>query len=148
MLTGKENWKIIAVKHCANKLYNLVEILSKKLEKAGESWVKILPEMFIIKSALVIIVLLAMTTLFVLHIHAFIPITSQFDEWVSSSLIAFAISILIVKFIAISVCLTIFTVKRTTLENIVSRVRDLRKVKLPVIIWRKIHFKSIKLRIK
>ena len=121
--------------YCINKASNLVEVLSIRLDGIGESWVRFLPKIFIFKFALTIIALLTTAILFVSHVDVFEPITAQFSEWVSSSIIAFTISIIVVKLVVVSVCLAMYTFKPATLENVVSRLKGLNKVRFPVYIW-------------
>ena len=123
---------------CKNKASDIVEVLSKRLDNFGESWARYLPKIFVFKFALTMIALLTIAILFVSRIDVFAPITAQFSEWVSSSIIAFTISIIVVKFVVVSVCLAMYTFKPATLENMVSRFKGLNNVRLPVFIGKKL----------
>ncbi|MGR3219308.1 MAG: hypothetical protein ACUZ8H_05755 [Candidatus Anammoxibacter sp.] len=123
--------------HCIQRASDFVEVLSRRLDRTGESWVRFLPKIFIFKFALTLVALLITVTLFISHIDLFEPITAQFSEWVSSSIIAFTISIIVVKFVVVAACLAMYAFKPATLENVVARLKGLSNVRFPVFISRR-----------
>lgn len=144
MTSKKEILDISALKiYCANRANALVEVLSNRLNNIGESWEKFLPKMFAAKFALILIALLSVATLFVMNINVLVPITTQFSEWASSSLAAFTISIIVMKFVVLSVCLALFTVKRATLDGMLLKFRALKMARLRVV-WQKAHFRFVR----
>lgn len=126
------------------KLSNAIDVLGNKIDGLGGKSVNFISKIFIVKFAITLVTALAMMVLFVSNIHVFAPLTTQFNEWVSSSLIAFTISIMIVKFIVVSICLIVFSFKRSTLENMILTIKNLKNVRLPAIIWDKVHYKFVK----
>ena len=130
--------------HYLQKLSNAVDVLSKRIDGFGGKNANFISKIFIFKFAITLITVLAMMSLFVSNLHIFASLTTQFNEWVSSSLIAFTISIVAVKLVAVSVCLIMFSLKSSTLENIVISFKNLKSVRLPVFIWDKFHYRFVK----
>ncbi len=119
---------------------SIIETIRKRKKGAGETFVKVMMRLSIIKLALTMITLMAMTTLFFTHLHVFTPITLQFSKWVSSPLVGFIVTILIIKFIGISVglTLTILAVKNMTIKDVQLRIKELCKIRLRVFLRRKV----------
>lgn len=126
------------------KLSNTIDVLSKKIDGLGEKSLGFISKIFIVKFVITLITILVMMSLFVSNLHVFSSLTIQFNEWVSSSLIAFTISIIVVKFIAISICLILFSLKQSTLENMILSIKNLKTLRLPAFIWNKVHYKVVK----
>ncbi len=124
----------------ARKRDRIIEIIKRRKKDAGETFVKVMMRLSIIKLALTLITLMVMTVLFLNHSHAFTTITLQFSKWFSSPLIGFIITIMIIKFIGISVglTLTILAAKNMTIKDVRSCVKELCKIRLRVFIRRKV----------
>lgn len=126
---------------CVNKIDFLFDMFSKKLVRVSETSFDLLfVKLSIFKIALTIVALLTVMVLFILHVHIFDPITEQFSGWVSSSIVAFTLSMIIVKVIAVATCLTILTVKKGAAGNLFLRIRNLKSVRFPIIIWEQLRF--------
>ncbi len=119
---------------------NVIEIIRKRKKGAGETFVKVMMNLAIIKLAATMVTLMAMTTLFFTHLHVFAPITAQFSKWVSSPLVGFVVTILIIKFIGISVglTLTLLAAKNMTIKDVRLYVKELCKIRLRVFLRRKV----------
>ncbi len=119
---------------------SIIETIRKRKKGAGETFVKVMMRLAIIKLALTMITLMVMTTLFFTHLHVFTPITLQFSKWVSSPLVGFIVTILIIKFIGISVglTLTILAAKNMTIKDVRLYVKELCKIRLRVFLRKKV----------
>lgn len=103
---------------------NIIETIRKRKKGAGEVFVKVMMRLSIIKLALTMITLMAMTTLFFTHLHVFAPITAQFSKWVSSPLVGFVV--------------TILAAKNMTIKDVRLRIKELCKIRLRVFLRRKV----------
>ena len=126
---------------CVNKTYFLFDMFSKKLARVSETFFDLLfVKLAIFKIALTITALLTVMILFMLHMHIFDPITEQFSGWVSSSIVAFTLSMIIVKVIAAATCLTVLTVKKGAVGNLFLRIKELKPVRFPIIVLERLRF--------
>lgn len=123
-------------------LADVAEALSERFERFAESNERHLAKVFAVKFAVTMAAIVTMGVLFVTRFHVFTPITSRFSEWVSSSLIAFALTVIVVKFAVVSVCLAMFALNRSRRERLLLWCRDLRTVRIPVLIFKKVRFHS------
>ena len=128
------------------KMENFIEIIREKKKNALEAFIKVMWKLAIIKFAAVMVAFIVMTVFFFTHLNCFTPITLQFSKWVSSSFIAFAILIMTVKLVAISIGLTvtILTVKNTTFKAVRLRFKEACKLRLRVFLRRKVQPQVIK----
>lgn len=119
---------------------NIIETIRKRKKGAGETFIKVMMNLAIVKLAATMVTLLVMTTLFFTHLHVFAPITTQFSKWVSSPLVGFIVTILIIKFIGISVglTLTLLAAKNMTIKDVRLCVKELGKTRLRVFLRRKV----------
>lgn len=119
---------------------NIIETIRKRKKGAGETFIKVMMNLAIVKLAATMVTLLVMTTLFFTHLHVFAPITTQFSKWVSSPLVGFIVTILIIKFIGISVglTLTLLAAKNMTIKDVRLCVKELCKTRLRVFLRRKV----------
>ncbi len=122
-----------------SKRENFIEIIREKKKNALEAFIKVMWKLAIIKFAAVMVGFIVMMVFFFTHLNCFTPITLQFSKWVSSSFIGFFIFIMIIKFIAVSIGLTvtILTVKNTTFEAVLLRFKETCKLRLQVFLRRK-----------
>ncbi len=126
------------------KLSKLVEILiiarlniilttiSERLDGTGEKFTKIMMKLSIIKLALSMMVLIAMTVLFFIHLNTFVPITIQFSKWVSSPIICFIMLVIVAKFVGLGIglALTMMSIKDLTFEDLKLGLRRRYKLSL------------------
>lgn len=114
----------------------IIECIKKRKERARETFINVMMNISIIKLAVTMVTLMVITVLFFAHLHAFAPVTAQFSKWVSSPLIGFIITIVIIKFIGISVGLTliILAVKNLTIKDVRLRIKELFKTKLRILL--------------
>ncbi len=126
------------------KINNIVSLIKKKTEGAGERFLNIMMKLSIIKLAVAMIVLIAMTVLLIAHLHVFDPITLQFSKWVSSPIISFIVLIIVVKFAGISIglTLTVMTVKKITFKSIRLKLKEYCKPKLRVFLRKKVQLQT------
>jgi ABC-type phosphate/phosphonate transport system permease subunit len=124
----------------ARKRDIIIGIIKKRKKSASETFIKVMMKISIIKLALTMIALMVMAVLFFSHSHAFAPITLQFSKWVSSPLIGFVVTILIIKFIGISVglTLTILAARNITIKDVRLRVKELCKIRLRIFLRKKV----------
>ncbi len=122
------------------KRKGFIEIISKKEKDALETSIKVMMKLTIIGLAAAMIALIAMMVLFFTHLNAFTPITLQFSKWISSPLIGFAILIMTVNLVAVSIGLTvtILTVKKTTFKEVRLRFKESCKLRLRIFLRRKV----------
>ncbi len=123
-----------------DKRERFIEIIREKKKTALEAFIKAMWKLAIIKFAAVMIAFIVMTVFFFTHLDCFTPITLQFSKWVSSSFIAFAILIMTIKLVAVSIGLTvtILTVKNTTFKEVRLRFIEACKQRLRVFLRRKV----------
>ncbi len=124
----------------AGKKVGFIEIVREKEKDALEASTKVMMKLTIIGLAAATVALIAMTVFFFTHLNCFTPITLQFSKWVSSSFIGFAILIMSVKLVVVSVGLTvtILTVKNTTFKEVRLRFIEACKLRLRVFLRRKV----------
>ena len=129
---------------------NFIEIIREKKKYALEAFIKAMWKLAIIKFAAVIVGFIVMMVFFFTHLNCFTPITLQFSKWVSSSFIAFAILIMTVKLVAVSIGLTvtILTVKNTTFKEVRLRFIEACKQRLRVFLRRKVQPQVIKIHLR
>jgi hypothetical protein len=123
----------------ACKRDSIIEIIKKRKERSREVFINVMMKLSIIKLAVTMVTLMVMTLLFFTHLHVFEPVTVQFSKWVSSPLIGFIITIVIIKFIGISVglTLTILAVKNLTIKDVRLRIKELFKIRLRIFLREK-----------
>ncbi len=122
------------------KRIGFIKIVREKEKDALEASTKVMMKLTIIGLAAATVALIAMTVFFFTHLNCFTPITLQFSKWVSSSFIGFAILIMSVKLVVVSVGLTvtILTVKNTTFTEVRLRFIEACKLRLQVFLRRKV----------
>ena len=122
------------------KRENFIEIIREKKKDALGAFIKVMWKLAIIKFVAVMIAFIVMMVFFFTHLDCFTPITLQFSKWASSSLIGFFILIMIIKFVAISIGLTvtILTVKNTTFKDVRLRLKEACKLRLQAFLRRKV----------
>ncbi len=122
------------------KRIGFIKIVREKEKDALEASTKVMMKLTTIGLAAAIVALIAMMVLFFTHLNSFTPITLQFSKWVSSSFIGFAILIMSVKLVVVSVGLTvtILTVKNTTFKEVRLRFIEACKLRLQVFLRRKV----------
>ncbi len=105
---------------------SFIESLVTKKARGMEVFVDIMMKISIAKLAISLVMLILMTILLLSHLHSFDPITLHFSKWASSPLIGFILLIVTVKFIGISIglTLTILTVRKTTLKEVLLRLKN------------------------
>ena len=125
-----------------SRLDNVVGLVRERMGGGGERFLKIMMTLSIIKLAIALITLIVMTVLFFAHLHVFDPITLQFSKWVSTPIMGFIVLIIVVKFAAISIglTLTIMSVKKITFECMRLRLMEYCKLRLSVLFRRKEYF--------
>ncbi|MFQ5713613.1 MAG: hypothetical protein ACE5GU_06235 [Candidatus Scalinduaceae bacterium] len=123
-----------------DKRERFIEIIREKKKNALEAFIKAMWKLAIIKFVAVIVGFIVMMVFFFTHLNCFTPITLQFSKWVSSSFIGFAILIMTVKLVAVSIGLTvtILTVKNTTFKDVRLRFIEACKLQLRVFLRRKV----------
>ncbi len=133
-----------------SKREGFIEIIREKEKDALEASTKVMMKLTIIGLAAATVALIAMTVFFFTHLNCFTPITLQFSKWVSSSFIGFAILIMSVKLVVVSVGLTvsILTVKNTTFKEVRLRFIEACKLRLRVFLRRKVQPQVIKIHIR
>jgi len=123
---------------CSNKFLACLEKISNRLEDAGEPFAKFMLKVSAVKFALTIVALLITVSLFTYRLHIFDSISVQFSEWTSSSLIAFTLSMIIVKLVVVSVCLASFVLHRNTIDGIILFFKELKQFKIPVVLRKRV----------
>jgi hypothetical protein len=133
-----------------DKRERFIEIIREKKKTALEAFIKAMWKLAIIKFVAVMIAFIVMTVFFFTHLNCFTPITLQFSKWVSSSFIAFAILIITMKLVVVSIGLTvtILTVKNTTFKEVRLRFIEACKQRLRVLLRRKVQPQVIKIRVR
>jgi hypothetical protein len=126
------------------KINNIVSIVREKAGGVGDRFLKIMMTLSIIKLAIALITLIVMTVLFFAHLHTFDPITLQFSKWVSTPIMGFIVLIIVVKFAAISIglTLTIMSVKKITFESMRLRLMESCRLRLRVFLRKKVQLQT------
>ena len=106
-----------------DKVDVLFDMLAKKLDWDGKSWRRVLTAICMVKFAVSLASILAMVYLFLSNIHVFEAITLQFSEWLSSSIIAFTISLIFVKLVVVTTCILKFVLKENIFDCVSSIYR-------------------------
>ena len=124
------------------KTNNIVSIVRKKTEGAGERFSNIMMKLSIIKLSAAMVTLIVMAVLLYTNLHVLDPITLQFSKWVSTPIMGFIILIVAIKFAAISIglTLTIMSVKKITFESMRLRLIEFCMLRLSTFFRRKEHF--------
>ncbi len=114
----RDKW-LCAIERVSQSLKTWLVAVSKSLPD-------ILFKISLFKVALSFAGLLTMLTLFLINAHILDPITSQFSDWVSSSIVAFTISIIVVKFVVVLFCLRTMLAGNNRVESALAGVAGLR----------------------
>jgi len=98
----------------------VVSIVNKNMDGVGDKFSNIMMKISIIKLALALVTLIVMTVLLFTHLHVFDPITLHFTKWVTSPIICFIMLVVVIKFVGLSLglTLTLMSIKQITFENI------------------------------
>lgn len=123
-----------------NNLGDILYLIKKRVEGCSEPFVKAMLKLTLIKAGLMLITLLAMTTLYVYIIHSNMlkPIALRLPIWGSYSLIGFISLILFVKFVGILGFLTAWLVKESIVKGILLKFSLLKTLRLPVFLRKKV----------
>ncbi len=99
---------------------SMVRLVRENMEGAGDKFSKIMMKLSIIKLVLAIVTLIVMTVLLFTHLHVFDPITLHFSRWVTSPIICFILLVVVIKFVGLSIglTLTLMSIKEITFESI------------------------------
>lgn len=123
---------------CDHHFFTMLGKMENWLVKVSEPFSRFMFKLTLIKFAITLAVLLTMVTLFVFKLHVFDPLTIEFSGWATSSLIAFTLSLVIVKFVAVSFFVTYFVLKKETVDSIILRFKELKSLKLNVFLRKSI----------
>lgn len=130
------NWPLIK-SLLAARTVSLIDKTKRKIIDAEGPFTDIMLKISIIKLFVTFITLIVMTVLFFVHLNDFASMATQiFSKWFSTPLVGFIIMTVIIKFVAISIgiTLTMPNVKFVTVEFIRSRLEKLM-YKNPRKIW-------------
>jgi len=121
-----------AITGLRNRLSNSVKWLKTNREVLEKSFTTIMMRIAICKLTAAAITLAVMTVLFLTHLDIFAPITILFSKWTSSSLIGFILFIIMLKFVGISIGLSliILSTKEMTISDARLWFTELLKRKL------------------
>lgn len=98
----------------------IVRLVNENMEGVGGKFLNIMMKLSIIKLLLALVTLFVMSVLLFTHLHVFDPITLQFSRWVTSPIICFIMLVVVIKFVGLSVglTLTLMSIKQSTFESI------------------------------
>lgn len=114
----KDTSKIIAIFKV--KKDSMVRLVRENVEGTGDKFSMIMMKLSVIKLVLAIVTLIVMTVLLFTHLHVFDPITLHFSRWVTSPIICFIMLVVVIKFVGLSIglSLTLMSIKKITFESI------------------------------
>lgn len=98
----------------------VVSIVNKNMDGVGDKFSNIMMKISIIKLALALVTLIVMTVLLFTHLHVFDPITLHFSKWVTSPIICFIMLVVVIKFVGLSIglTLTLMSIRQITFESV------------------------------
>ncbi len=98
----------------------MARTISNNMEGTGDRFSNIMMKISIIKLSLALVALIVMTVLLITHLHVFDPITLHFTKWVTSPIICFIVLVVVIKFVGLSIglTLTLMSIKKFSLEDI------------------------------
>ena len=98
----------------------LSRFISENMQGVGGKFSNIMMKLAFIKLALAIVTLIVMTVLLFTHLHVFDAITLHFSMWVTSPIICFIMLVVVIKFVGLSIglTLTVMSVKKITFQSI------------------------------
>ena len=113
-----DTYKIIA--NYKAKKDSIVRLASENMVGIGDKFSNIMMKLSIIKLVLAIVTLMVMAVLFFTHLHVFDPITIHFSRWATSPIICFITLVVVIKFVGLSIglTLTLMSIKKITFESI------------------------------
>ena len=121
-----------AITDLRDRWSNSIKWIKNNREVLEKSFTTIMMRVAICKLAAAAIALAVMTVLFLTHLDNFAPITTLFSKWTSSSLIGFILFIIVLKFVGISIGLSliILSTKEMTISDARLWFTELLKRKL------------------
>ena len=139
----KNTSKIIA--NFKVKKDNMFRLVRENEERVGDKFSKIMMKLSIIKLMLAIVTLIVMTVLLFTHLHVFDPITLHFSRWVTSPIICFIMLVVVIKFVGLSLglTLTLMSIKQITFENIRLRLAGYCKPGLNYLLRKKVQTQRV-----
>jgi hypothetical protein len=86
-----------------------------------------------------------MTTLLFTHLHVFDQITIHFSKWVTSPIICFIMLVVVIKFVGLSIglTLTVMSVKKITFQSIRLRLIGYYKSGLYCLLRKKVQHQRV-----
>lgn len=123
--------------YCSSGFFGMLSSLENWLERVAEPFGRFMLKLSAIKLAVSAIVLLVMLAIFAFRLHVFDSITVQFSQWTSSSLIVFTLFLIMIKFVAVSVCLALFLLKKRTVDSLFLGFRVLKSMELSLLSGKK-----------
>ncbi|MHC4139806.1 MAG: hypothetical protein ACYSR1_08145 [Planctomycetota bacterium] len=123
----------------------LSRFISENMEGVGGKFSNIMMKLAFIKLALAIVTLIVMTVLLFTHLHVFDAITLHFSMWVTSPIICFIMLVVVIKFVGLSIGLTLIlmSIKKLTFESIRLRLIGYCKPGLYYLLRKKIQHQRI-----
>ena len=99
---------------------SIVRFVSENMVGVGDKFSNIMMKLSIIKLVLAIVTLMVMAVLFFTHLHVFDPVTLHFSRWATSPIICFITLVVVIKFVGLSIglTLTLMSIKEITFESI------------------------------
>ena len=139
----KNNSKNIA--DFKSKRDSAVRFVYENREGIGEKFSSIMMKLSIIKLALALVTLIVMTTLLFTHLHVFDQITLHFSKWVTSPIICFIMLVVVIKFVGLSIglTLTVMSVKKITFQSIRLRLIGYYKSGLYCLLRKKVQHQRV-----
>ena len=124
---------------------NIVRFVRKNMEGVGVKFSKMMMTLSIIKLVLAIVTLIVMTVLLFTHLHVFDPITFHFSKWVTSPIICFIMLVVVIKFVGLSIglTLTLMSIKKITFETIRLRLIGYCKPGLNYLLRKKVQTQRV-----
>ncbi|NOR64701.1 MAG: hypothetical protein GQ468_01640 [Candidatus Scalindua sp.] len=134
-----------AIADFKSKRDSAVRFVYENREGIGEKFSSIMMKLSIIKLALALVTLIVMTTLLFTHLHVFDQITIHFSKWVTSPIICFIMLVVVIKFVGLSIglTLTVMSVKKITFQSIRLRLIGYYKSGLYYLLRKKVQHQRV-----
>ncbi len=115
---SRDTYKIIA--NFKDKKDSIVRLVSENMVGVGDKFSNIMMRLSILKLVLAIVTLIVMAVLFFTHLHVLDTVTLHFSRWATSPIICFITLVVVIKFVGLSIglTLTLMSIKKITFESI------------------------------
>lgn len=122
-----------------------VKFVREDMVSVGDKYSNVMMKLSMFKLALAMVTLIVMAILFFTHLHVLDPVTLQFSRWATSPIICFITLVVVIKFVGLSIglTLTLMSINQITFESIRVRLIGYCKPGLSCLLRKKVQHQRV-----